>query len=123
MLRVAAWIAGGSGLITAVQLVEGRGTSAATRRLREEAEVALRVELEKQELDAFPLAVAAPDLAVAAATVLQAWGVGPVCANTVLLNWYETAGDPEVSLWYARLLQRALRLKQNVVVLDSSQTE
>ena len=106
-----------------MQLVEGRGTSAATRRLREEAEVALRAELEKQELDAFPLAVAAFDLAVAAATVLQAWGVGPVRANTVLLNWYETAGDPEVSLWYARLLQRALRLKQNVVVLDSSQTE
>ena len=68
------------------------------------------------------LVVAAPDLRVGAATLLQSWGVGPIQSNTVLLNWYDsrnTESLPTLSLWYARLLQRAARLGQHVVVLDA----
>ena len=76
VLRVASWIAGGSGLITAVQLVEGDGASAAVRQQCLEAERALRSELDATSLDAFPLVVAAPDLRTATLTLLQSWGVG-----------------------------------------------
>jgi amino acid transporter len=122
VLRVAAWIAGGSGMITAVQLIEGDSATLAVRTLCAEATEALRRELDTQELDAYPLVVAAPDLRQGATTLLQTWGVGPIRANTVLLNWYDSRNaetTPTLTLWYARLLQRAARLDQHVVVLDA----
>ena len=122
VLRVAAWVAGGSGMITAVQLVQGDGASPAVRKACEDAEAALGTELERYGLDAYPLVVAAPDLRVGATTLLQSWGVGPIQSNTVLLNWFDSRDpeqQPQLSLWYARLLQRAARLDQHVVVLDA----
>ena len=57
-------------------------------------------------------------------TLVQAWGVGPIRSNTVLLNWLgadvnEQNGSAE--LWYARTLAGAVRLGQHVVVLESSE--
>lgn len=126
LLRVAAWVTGGSGMLTAVQLVEGDGASLVVRKSRAEAEDRLREELERYGLDAYPMVVAAPDLRVAATTLLQSWGVGPIRSNTVLLNWYDSRGSrerPTLSLWYARLLQRAARLNQHVVVLDADDAD
>jgi hypothetical protein len=103
-----------------VQILEGQSTSADTLLRRDEAEAELRAEIEERKLDAFPLAVAAHDLRVAASTLVQAWGVGPIRANTVLLNWSESLRDwrsDSAALWYARLLASAIRLRQNVVVL------
>ena len=122
VLRLASWIGGGAGLITAVQLIEGDSGSLVVRAQREEAEARLRAELDEDGLDAFPLVVAAPDLAAASMTVLQAWGVGPIRANTVALNWHESHAE-ESALRYGRLLQRAIRLEQNIVVFDAGETE
>ena len=122
MLRLASWIGGGAGLITAVQLIEGDSGSAVVRARRAAAEKRLRAELDADGLDAFPLVVAAPDLAAASMTVLQAWGVGPIRANTVALNWHESHAD-QSALRYGRLLQRAIRLELNIVVFDAGETE
>ena len=122
VLRLASWIGGGAGLITAVQLIEGDSGSLVVRARREEAEARLRRELEEDGLDAFPLVVAAPDLGAASMTVLQAWGVGPLRANTVALNWHESRAEQSM-LRYGRLLQRAIRLEQNIVVFDAGETE
>ena len=126
LLRVASWVTGGSGILTAVQLIEGDGASPAVRKSAAAAEDELRQELDEQAVDAFPLVVAAPDLRVGATTLLQAWGVGPIRSNTVLLNWYDSRASseqPTLSLWYARLLQRAARLDQHVVVLDADEAD
>ena len=122
VLRLASWISGGAGLITAVQLIEGDSGLAGVRAERAEAEAQLRAELDKDGLDAFPLVVAAPDLAAASMTLLQAWGVGPIRANTVALNWHERHATGS-ALRYGRLLQRAIRLEQNVVVFDAGETD
>ena len=122
VLRLASWIGGGAGLITAVQLIEGDSGSAVVRARRAAAEKRLRAELDADGLDAFPLVVAAPDLAAASMTVLQAWGVGPIRANTVALNWHESHAD-QSALRYGRLLQRAIRLELNIVVFDAGETE
>ena len=122
VLRLASWIGGGAGLITAVQLIEGDSGSAAVRAQREAAEARLRAELDADGLDAFPLVVAAPDLAAASMTLLQAWGVGPIRANTVALNWLESHAA-QSALRYGRLLQRAIRLEQNIVVFDAGETD
>ena len=126
LLKVASWVTGGSGILTAVQLIEGDGASPAVRKSAAAAELELRQELDEQAVDAFPLVVAAPDLRVGATTLLQAWGVGPIRSNTVLLNWYDSRASeeqPTLSLWYARLLQRAARLGQHVVVLDADEAD
>ena len=102
VLRVAEWVAGGSGMITAVQLVPGDGASSSIQEQRKLAEDQLRAELERQEIDAYPLVVAAPDLRLGATTLLQAWGVGPIRSNTVLLNWYDShdpEDEPRLSRW------------------------
>ena len=123
VLALASWISGGTGLVTAVQLVEGDSASVGARARRREAEQQLREELERDQVDAFALVVVAPDLAQASSTLLQTWGVGSIRANTVALNWLEHHDDAPVSgtsLRYARLLQRALRLEQHVVVFDAA---
>ena len=52
---------------------------------------------------------------------------GPIRANTVLLNWYDSrdpqAKHPNLARWYALLLQRAARVDQHVVVLDAEESE
>ena len=125
VLRFASWITGGSGVTTAAHIVEGEGTLESIQQRRKEAEEALRAQLEEDRIDAFPLAIAAPDLRVAAATLVQAWGVGPIHANTVLLNWVEHLRDWTVTtapLWYTMLLRSAIQLQQNVVALNADDT-
>jgi len=122
VLEFAEWIVGGSGMITAVRIVEGEGTAESVRDGCREAEAALRAEIGERKIDAYALAVGAPDLRTAFATIVQTWGVGPIRSNTVLVNWPGEPGDPTSARWYARLLANAGRLRQNVVVLDTDET-
>ena len=68
VLRFASWISGGSGMITAVHLLEGEGASETVRKLREEAEADLREEIRERELEVYPLVVGAADLRIGATT-------------------------------------------------------
>jgi len=88
-------------MLTAVQLIEGDAASATVRKACDDAEAALRDELQEQGLDAYPLVVAAPDLRVGATTLLQSWNVGPIQSNTVLLNWYDSQ-NAESLRWLGR---------------------
>ena len=124
-LTLATWLGGGSGMVTAVQLIEGQGGSESGRARRREAEAALHADLDREGLDVYPLVVVAPDLGAASMTLLQAWGVGPIRANTVALNLYESISEQEgaSALRYGRLLRRAIRLERNVVVFDAGEAE
>lgn len=125
VLRFASWITGGSGLVTATSLVEGEGTSEQVQHRCEDIEAELREEIEEHGLDIYALAVGAPDLRSAMTTLVQAWGVGPIRSNTVLLNWMvPNAGNASAAaeLWYGRMLAGAVRLKQHVIVLDTDES-
>ncbi len=124
VLRFASWITGGSGLVTATSLVEGEGTSEQTLRRCREIEAELREEIEEHSLDIYPLVVGAPDLRSAMTTLVQAWGVGPIRSNTILLNWMAPDGadtSRAADLWYGRMIAGAVRLKQHVVILDTDE--
>jgi amino acid transporter len=125
MLKLASWISGGTGLITAVQLLEGDSGSASVQAARQSAEAKLRAELHREELDAYPLVLAAPNLPVAAMTLLQSWGVGPIRANTVAVNWleHEDGASTSPTLRFGRLLQRAMSLGHNLVVFDAGEDD
>lgn len=123
LVRYGSMFTGASGFTTSLGLVEAEGDLMSAGEARAALEESLRQEIESQQLDAFPLAVAAPDLRVAISTVLQTWGMGPVRANTVLLDWLahvpEDASESDPKR-YARRLQSILRLGCHVLVLDVS---
>ena len=121
LARFGALFSGASGFTTSVGVVQAEADFMSSIEARVELEETLRDEIESQSLDAFPLAIAAPDLRVAVGTVLQTWGVGPLRANTVLLDWWQQL--PETSALadpqrYGRQLRSVLRLGSHVVVLD-----
>jgi amino acid transporter len=124
LMRFATWIEGGSGITTAVQVVVGEG--AVARRRRQEVEAALAADLRQREVQAFALAVVAPDLVTGLPLVLQAYGVGPLRANTVLLSWFDRERlEPQAEglRAFGRYLRTALRYGCHVVVLEATGEE
>ena len=124
LLSFASWIQGGSGLTTAVRLLEGEGPKMI--KLQAEAEAELQTDIREENLSVFPLVVFAPNLQVTVQTLVQSFGVGPLKANTVLLNWLDqlhtgVLGLKEIS--YATNLRAAFRRGCNVVVFDTSEEE
>jgi len=119
LLRFAAWVAGPSGITTVVQVLEGSGLRAL--RQRAEVEKDLRKSLAEHHPDAFPLVVAVPNLPAGLEALVQAFGIGPLRANTVLLNWLEQAprADRSGRHAYGRNLRTAFRLGCNIIVLSA----
>jgi hypothetical protein len=124
LLRFASWLEGGSGLTTAVRILEGEGVKMI--KLKEEAEEELRRSIVQNDLKAFPLVVATPNLQVGIHTLVQAFGIGPLRANTILLNWLDQLPKGILGigeLLYARNLREAFRFGCNIVLLDAKENE
>ena len=122
LLRFASWLEGRSGLTTVVKIIEGEGLKMLKR--QEESESELRSDIAAHGFAAFPLVVFAPDLEIALNTLIQSTGVGPLKANTILLNWLDpeseiTNDQREINL--GRNLRAAYRLGRNIVVLDADE--
>jgi amino acid transporter len=122
LLRFASLLEGGSGLSTAVTVLEGEGVK--MLKLREEAEAELSTDIKEHNFKAFPLVLIAPDLNIGIHSLIQTFGIGPLRANTILLNWTDqplkgTLGLGE--LRYARNLRTAFRFGCNIVVLDTKE--
>jgi amino acid transporter len=119
LLRFASWIEGGSGLTTAVRIVEGEGLK--MRKVKAEAEAELQQDIQKEGAHAFPLVVAAPNLQVGIQTVVQAYGVGSLKANTILLNWLGESPRKILGLQgqnFGRNIRSAHIYGCNIVILD-----
>jgi hypothetical protein len=124
LLRFASWIEGKTGLTTAVRILIGEGPLIRQERAKTEDE--LRAELSEKKFQSFALCISAPDLLMGARMLLQSYGVGPVRANTILLNWLEQSPwyrDNEKERQYGSYLRATLRLQRNVVVLEADDKE
>ncbi len=91
LMEFAALIEGGSGITAAVSLIRGHGLM--TKKLKETAQKKLELELAENSNPAFALVVSALDTEAGLSTLFQSFGIGPVRANTILLNWMETVKD------------------------------
>lgn len=113
------WIGGRSGLLTAVTFLEGERTRLI--REKEEQEMELASDIKKLNLKGFARVVQCREIAEAIPVFLQSFGVGPLHANTALLNWYD---DPArqipglASLQYGKNLRTIFRYNCNLVVLS-----
>jgi amino acid transporter len=93
LLRFASWMDGHSGFTTAVRILVGADPQIIQQRAEEE----LRADIEEQKLNVFARVISAPDLRIGVQTLIQSFGIGPIRANTVLLNGPEQlleARDP-----------------------------
>jgi len=120
LLRFASWIEGGSGFTTVVRILEGEGVK--MLKLRSEAEEELRKDIAEKGLKAFPLVLVAPSVYVGVHSLVQTSGIGPIRANTVILNWMgqlqkRIFGPGEMG--YARNLRTVFRFGCNIVILDA----
>ncbi len=123
LLRFAAWMEGGSGMTSAVRFLVGQGLK--MLKLRAEAEVDLRRDLVRHDSKAFPLVITAPSFQAGLEVTLQAFGIGPVHANIILLNWLEASGplrSMKASV-YGGNLRNAFRQGCNIAVLHAKEKQ
>lgn len=124
LLRFAAWLEGGSGVTSAVRILEGEGIK--MLKLKEEAEDELRRDIDDHGLNAFPLVVVAPKLHIGVQILVQGFGVGPLKVNTILLNWLDQLPKGILGLGeakYGQNLRTAFRFGSNIVILDANEDE
>ncbi len=119
LLKFAAWVEGGSGSTTAVQIVAGGGAETLKRLAATKAR--LRKDLKTAGSGAFSLVVRTSDFDTGLATLLQSFGIGPLKANTMLLNWFNRTPDTiadQRAIRFTKNLQAAFRLGKNIIILD-----
>ena len=122
LLDFASWVQGQSGFTTAVRILEGQGIKALKERQVAEAE--LRKDIQEHGISAFPLVVVAPDISMGVYSLIQSFGVGPLKANTILLNWMEQTPSEDLDgreNRFGRNLRIAYSLGRNIVILDAKQ--
>ncbi|MDY6793478.1 MAG: amino acid permease [Thermodesulfobacteriota bacterium] len=120
LLRFSSWIEGGSGITTAVRILEGQGLK--MRKMKEEAQAQLQRDIIQHGARAFPLVVAAPNHQIGIQAVVQAYGVGSLKANTIILNWLGQVAKKILSLTdedFGKNLRWAHFYGCNIVILDA----
>ena len=119
LLQFASWVEGGSGLTTTVRIVEGEGVK--MRKVKEDAEAELQQYIQKEGASAFPLVISAPNTQVGIQTLVQAYGIGSLKANTILLNWLGKSHKKILGLEdqkYGKNLRSALLYGCNIIFID-----
>lgn len=124
ILRFSSWLEGGTGLTTVVKILEGEGVKMLN--LKAGAEKELQEDIAKHESHAFPLVLTAPNFQMGIHAAIQAFGIGPLHANIMLLNWHDPLPNTILGiheLKYTRNLREAFRLGCNIVIFDSKDQE
>lgn len=124
LLLFSSWLVGESGLTTIVRILEGNG--APKIRKIQEAEEELYQDISDSGVQAFPLVVNAPSFELGNHLLLQSFGIGPLRANTILLNHhgvYSPRYFTKQLKSYGKNLRTALRLGYNLVVFDGQEEE
>jgi amino acid transporter len=124
LLSFASWLEGKSGLTTVVKMLEGKGLK--MLRMQEETEKELRSDISAKGFDAFPLVVLGSDSEVALSTLIQSIGIGPLKANTILLNWLDPKSKPhdtDRERYFIRNLKAAYGMGKNIVILGTDENK
>jgi amino acid transporter len=124
MLHFASWLEGGSGITTAVELLEGEGLKMLKQ--KSEAEEKLRKQIMDQGLNVFPLVLIAPNFRAGIHAMVQSFGIGPIKANIVLFNWIDTTTPRKIQVvgeaWYTANIRAVFRFGCNIILLDAKET-
>ncbi len=114
LIRYAAWMEGGRGLVTAAQVISGDLHAFAAR--VESLRSAMDRFLKSYELAVFPEVIFAEDVDEGIRTLVQAHSIGPLKPNTVLFGWPRSPERAEVM--FRHVWSIAALGKSVVVVVD-----
>ncbi len=123
LLKFSSWLEGGSGLTTLVRVLAADDSQAVKKT---ETEAELFEDIAASGVPAFPLVVTAPTFETGSALLLQAFGFGPLRANTILINHhgiYLQYFFAEQLKLFGKNLRGAQRLGYNLVMLDAQEQE
>jgi len=120
LLKMAAWLEGGSGLTTIVKIMEGKDLLLSKK--KDEEEKKLRADIHTHNPSAFALVLTTQDIEVAVHALLQAHGIGPLRANTLLVNWLDPNNESGMGfreLLFGRQLRTLHALGCNIGILHA----
>ncbi len=116
MVKMASWLEGGSGFLTAVRLLEGSGP--VHRRQADAVEDDLEREVQALVPGAFAKSLLVADPQIGVQTLVQAHGLGRVKTNMALFGVRDLRGTPDERAKYGQMLQNCVRFGANVAVLN-----
>ncbi|WP_020585803.1 amino acid permease [Desulfobacter curvatus] len=122
LLDFSALIEGKSGITTAVRIIQARGYRAV--KLKAEGEKELARIISEKESSAFSLVLSSEYATNGLSVLCQSFGLGPVKANTVLLNWHEQYvknDDPVRFHDYRELIRPAVQSGCNIILWDQKE--
>ena len=120
ILEFSGWLEGGSGMTAAVRLIKGQGLKINARRAQIFQELSAHIKEIKS--DAYPLVLSIPGISKSLPVIIQSFGLGPLKANTALINWMDELGHGLSGIGpfnYAKNLRTAYREGLNLVVLNA----
>ncbi len=120
LLDFAGLIEGGSGITSAVRILRNSGFN--MNRQKETALRELKNEILESSHNAFPLVLSTIDVGIGLSVLFQSYGIGPVHANTILLNWKEKNKNSNVRQdpSYQKYMQIAVQSGCNIILLNSN---
>ena len=118
LLTLAGWMEGRSGMTTIVRMLQASGLKAEVKSKPIEEE--LRRDIQSYHPNAFPLVLAAENMEEGISGLLQTYGIGPLKANTILLNWLNPnskVGEGFKEFLFGRQLRSIYRHGCNIAIL------
>ncbi|MCG8636830.1 MAG: amino acid permease [Desulfobacterales bacterium] len=122
LLGFAAFLEGRSGMTAAVRLIRGQGLRIRSEREDRQRELAARVR--DIHDTAFPMVLSVPDIPDSLPGIIHAFGLGPITANTALVNWMDEMNkglEGAGSFQYARSLRIGHREGLNIILLHADE--
>ncbi len=122
ILEFSDWLEGRAGMTAAVRLIKGTGLKIKAR--QEEISQELTAHIREINSKALPLVVSVSDISRVLPAIIQSFGLGPIKANTVLINWMDELGKGMSGIGasrYAENLRIAYRQGLNLVILHADE--
>ncbi len=91
-LAFASWIEGGSGFTSVIKVIDRPAARAET--VRKEL-ATLQAEIKESGCEAFARVVRVADLETGIPVLLESFGIGPLKANVMLLDWFDNGSAPD----------------------------
>ncbi|MBA2880175.1 amino acid transporter [Desulfosalsimonas propionicica] len=124
LLQMADWIQGDSGFASMVKILQTEGPEA--EKQRQETEKQLLEDIRELEVDVFPLVLTGSNFRLTMETLIQAYGIGPLRANTMITNWLDMSqSSPSAhrTKRFGLYLQAAFARGCNILLFSAEKTQ
>lgn len=122
LLEFSAFLEGRSGMTAAISFVRGQGPK--IRAERETRQKELGAKVREIHETAFPMVLSVPEIPESLPGIIHAFGLGPIKANTALVNWMDELNkglEGAGPIQYARNLRIAYREGLNIILLHADE--